>query len=94
MDPKGSTFEISRSSCTVNLRKKPRGEGVVKIQGLTVENPQGYWSTHLLHVGELLIDLDMQAYITSMGKHVVIAAGALNFKAYYRSASAYPALRP
>ena len=44
------------------------------VSPLQPRNPKGYWSTHLVHVGELLIDLDMQAYITSMGKHVVIEA--------------------
>ncbi|CAK8989772.1 Uncharacterized protein SCF082_LOCUS1960 [Durusdinium trenchii] len=47
-------------------------EGVVVIHDLTIENPAGYWSTHFLHIGELLIDLDLQSFITSMGKEVVI----------------------
>lgn len=48
------------------------GEGVVAVHDLTLENPYGYWSPYFVHIGELLVDIDLQAFMTSMGRQVVI----------------------
>lgn len=48
------------------------GEGVVAVHDLTLENPYGFWSPYFVHIGELLVDIDLQAFMTSMGRQVVI----------------------
>jgi len=42
--------------------------GRISIDGLTIENPEGFSSEYLLKASKLMIDLDMQKLITSWGK--------------------------
>mmetsp|Transcript_78659 Transcript_78659/g.138728 ORF Transcript_78659/g.138728 Transcript_78659/m.138728 type:complete len:457 (+) Transcript_78659:73-1443(+) len=47
-------------------------QGIVEIVDLTIENPDDYWSDYCIHVGHCLVDLDMEAYVLSFGKNIVI----------------------
>ncbi|CAJ1422306.1 unnamed protein product [Effrenium voratum] len=52
--------------------KVSAAEGSVTIHDLVIENPPGYWSDCFLRVGYVLVDIDLAAFISSLGKHVVI----------------------
>lgn len=59
--------DINFGSMDVNPRL-----GTVEVGNLTIHNPEGYWSEHFLHVESCLVDIDMQAYVTSFGKQIII----------------------
>jgi len=44
--------------------------GRVEVQGLTVANPEGYHSEHLLHADRVVLDIDMQKLLYSFGKEI------------------------
>jgi len=44
--------------------------GRVEVQGLTVANPEGYYSEHLLHADRVVLDIDMQKLLYSFGKEI------------------------
>jgi len=46
--------------------------GKISIDGLTIQNPEGYSSEYLLYAAKLLVDLDMKTLIKSMGKTLEI----------------------
>lgn len=59
--------DINFGSLDVNARL-----GIVEVHNLTIHNPEGYWSEHFLHAESCLIDIDMEAYVTSFGKKIII----------------------
>merc|ERR1719242_1192189 len=44
--------------------------GLVEVSGLTVHNPEGYYSEYLLHADKVVVDIDMQKLIYSFGKEI------------------------
>eukprot|EP00931_Biecheleriopsis_adriatica_P032212 TRINITY_DN1881_c0_g1_i8.p1 TRINITY_DN1881_c0_g1~~TRINITY_DN1881_c0_g1_i8.p1 ORF type:complete len:422 (+),score=75.73 TRINITY_DN1881_c0_g1_i8:74-1339(+) len=44
--------------------------GRIAIEGLTVFNPEGYHSEYLLHADQVVIDIDMQQLLFSLGKEL------------------------
>lgn len=65
--------DINFGSMDVNARL-----GTVEVHNLTIGNPKGYWSDYFLHAESVLVDIDMEAYVTSFGKKIIIEE--LSFK--------------
>lgn len=53
--------DFSQHSGAVCESPSQQGEGVVAVYDLTIENPDGYWSPYLLHIGSL-VTFDLIAF--------------------------------
>jgi len=60
-----------------NVRVNARS-GSVTIEGLVLQNPEGYHSEYFLRVEKLLLQVSMAKYIFSRGKNVVIGRLAIS----------------
>jgi len=59
------------SVSTGNVRVNPRS-GLVEVQDIILDNPEGYYSEYLVKIKKLTLQISMAKYIFSRGKTVIV----------------------